>query len=271
MSDEANSQAWQAAGQAASAGAAAIGQAVGSKKQYERTKDLMDIQQNNQERLNQNAYNRQMQMWKDTNYSAQKAEMEKAGLNVGLMYGQSGGGGSTVGTNSGGSAASGNAPQYQDVGAISQAAKTAAELSMMKAGTEKLQAEARKANVEANVTEFGEQTAKDETTVRSQELTNKEAEIWAEMNAKNKYDEKGQNGWDIIAENEIKNSKSEATKQVNEAILSGLKNNSEVLNQKYTNEKINEIWHSIRQKWTQAGFKGLDSIISAVTKGAGKK
>ena len=33
----------------------------------------------------------QMQMWKDTNYAAQRNEMEKAGLSVGLMYGNGGG------------------------------------------------------------------------------------------------------------------------------------------------------------------------------------
>ena len=30
-------------------------------------------------------------MWKDTNFGAQRAEMEKAGLSVGLMYGNGGG------------------------------------------------------------------------------------------------------------------------------------------------------------------------------------
>ena len=30
-------------------------------------------------------------MWKDTNFGAQRDEMEKAGLSVGLMYGNGGG------------------------------------------------------------------------------------------------------------------------------------------------------------------------------------
>ena len=42
-------------------------------------------------------YKRNLQMWKETNFGAQRDEMEKAGLSVGLMYG-----------NGGGSAASGN-------------------------------------------------------------------------------------------------------------------------------------------------------------------
>lgn len=38
----------------------------------------------------------QMKMWRDTNYSAQIEEMKKAGLNVGLMYGNGGGGGAST-------------------------------------------------------------------------------------------------------------------------------------------------------------------------------
>lgn len=45
-----------------------------------------------------------MKMWRDTNHKAQVAEMKKAGLNVGLMYGGAGGGG-------GASSAPASAPQ----------------------------------------------------------------------------------------------------------------------------------------------------------------
>lgn len=44
----------------------------------------------------------QLDMWNKTNYEAQKKHMENAGLNPGLMYGMSGGGGSTTGSASGG-------------------------------------------------------------------------------------------------------------------------------------------------------------------------
>lgn len=62
-------------------------------KQFQRTKELMD-----------KSYIQQMQMWKDTNYNAQKAELEKAGLNPGLLYGMSGGGATTTGSGGSGSA-----------------------------------------------------------------------------------------------------------------------------------------------------------------------
>lgn len=50
----------------------------------------------------------QLQMWLDTNYPAQMEQLKKAGLNPGLIYGMSGGGSATTGSQSAGSAA--NAP-----------------------------------------------------------------------------------------------------------------------------------------------------------------
>lgn len=43
---------------------------------------------------------KQMQMWHDTNYGAQVKELEAAGLNPALLYGQGGGGGTTTGNTS---------------------------------------------------------------------------------------------------------------------------------------------------------------------------
>jgi hypothetical protein len=48
-----------------------------------------------------------MDMWNKTNYGAQVAQMEKAGLNPALMYGMGGGGGTTAGSQGGGNASSG--------------------------------------------------------------------------------------------------------------------------------------------------------------------
>lgn len=45
----------------------------------------------------------QMRTWNETNYAEQKAQMKKAGLNPGLMYGMGGAGGATTGSTQGGS------------------------------------------------------------------------------------------------------------------------------------------------------------------------
>lgn len=87
-----------------------------------------------------------LQMWKDTNYKAQKEEMEKAGLNPALLYGTSGGGGTTVG-NSGGSVSSGQAPQGG--GEIMGIMMQKAQLDLMKAQVEATKADANLKNVDA--------------------------------------------------------------------------------------------------------------------------
>lgn len=92
----------------------------GQKKQYKNQKKLMGIQYQNQRNLNQQGSDLQYDMWNKTNYPAQLEMMKKAGLNPGLMYGLGGGSGTTTGSQSGGSASSGNAGGFNpmDVGAL---------------------------------------------------------------------------------------------------------------------------------------------------------
>lgn len=91
----------------------------------------------------------QMQTWHDTNYSAQRAEMEKAGLNPALMYGMSGGGGTTTGSPSGSvtggrasDEASMKALSIQQQGMALQNAKLNAEIKVLESQADKNKAEA---------------------------------------------------------------------------------------------------------------------------------
>lgn len=74
----------------------------------------------------------QYDMWLKTNYSAQKRELEKAGLNPGLMYGEGGGGGTTTG-----SASAMPAPLHAQGMDIA----SAAQLALIKAQTENIKAD----------------------------------------------------------------------------------------------------------------------------------
>jgi len=103
---------------------------------------------------NQNAA--QYDMWLKTNYSAQKEQMEKAGLNPGLLYGMSGGGATTTG---GASAmpSSGQAHGIMDMQSIAQmrlleaqAAKLEAETAEIKGDT--YQPGEKSANLNADTT-----------------------------------------------------------------------------------------------------------------------
>lgn len=94
-----------------------------------------------QKELNQQAKNLALQQWKDTNYNAQRKELEKAGLNVGLLYGGSGSGGATANTGSGGSAPSQAPTNYEIGGMAMQGAQAAANLKLTEAQTENVNAD----------------------------------------------------------------------------------------------------------------------------------
>lgn len=94
-----------------------------------------------QRKLNEQGAELGLQMWKDTNYSAQIRELEKAGLSTGLIYGQGGAGGATTNAGSGGSAPS-QAPANFELGMAMQGAQQMAQLELMKAQTNKTNAEA---------------------------------------------------------------------------------------------------------------------------------
>lgn len=129
------------------AGAAGLGIAL-EKRNDERQLRMQDnlsrlgLQMDKQRMDYQNQ--KQLEMWKATNYSAQVEEMKKAGLSTGLMYGQGGGGGTTVGggmpTSSIGQAPSGGG----EIMGMMQLRSQEAQIELMKAQTEKTIAEADK-------------------------------------------------------------------------------------------------------------------------------
>ena len=98
---------------------------------------LLTRQKNNQMELNEQGKNLQLEMWRKTNYKQQIAMMEKAGLNPALMYKSAGQGGS-LGSQTGGSAVGGNAPQQpkMDITTILNA-------KLIKAQAEKIEAETK--------------------------------------------------------------------------------------------------------------------------------
>jgi hypothetical protein len=74
-------------------------------RQLKQQQALNDMQLASNKSMSDYQYNKQLEMWNATNYPAQMEQLKKAGLNAGLLYGQSGGGGTTTG----GGAASVNA------------------------------------------------------------------------------------------------------------------------------------------------------------------
>jgi hypothetical protein len=114
-----------------------LGMAGGSQSartQFNRQKELMALQQRNQQDLNIQGHQLQMDIWNKTNYGAQVDHMRDAGLNPALMYGSAGQGGQT-GSQTGGAASMGNVQQMQMMDM--QNLKIGAEIAAIKEGIEK--------------------------------------------------------------------------------------------------------------------------------------
>ena len=87
---------------------------------------------------------KQLEMWEKTNYKAQVDQMKKAGLSIGLMYGNGGGGGATTGGNMPTSNV-GQAPVGGgEIMGMLQLRSQEAQIELMKAQAEKASAEANK-------------------------------------------------------------------------------------------------------------------------------
>ncbi|AXH78095.1 MAG: DNA pilot protein [Microviridae sp.] len=78
-------------------------------RQLAQQEKLNELQIKGQKTMVDYNYGKELQMWKDTSYNAQKEQMKKAGLNPALMYGMGGGGGQTTGSPQG-TVAGGMAP-----------------------------------------------------------------------------------------------------------------------------------------------------------------
>lgn len=120
-------------------------------RNYHQQKKLTAMQVRAEKELGEFNQKQSMEMWNATNYEAQRAHMENAGLNVGLMYGGGGGGGATAQGGSAGSTGAGTPviPDYSraagmGIQAGAQAARAAAEIANIKADTEKKTVEANK-------------------------------------------------------------------------------------------------------------------------------
>lgn len=212
--DKRNSFGWDNAISAGGTILGMIGQEQRAKKQHNRQKELMGVQFDNQSKLNKQGSDLQYDMWKKTNAPAQVGMLKEAGLNAGLMYGQSGPGGMT-GSQGGGSAQSGSAAAPMDIGNSVQAGLMAAQMRNLDADTEKKKAEAKtSASIEGkNIKELdvmaadiNQKIANTENAIQLKELNRQKQEVEA---AKVKLTE-AQTG-NVEADTSLKGAKEEQT------------------------------------------------------------
>lgn len=122
---------------------------INDERQRQQQEALQRIQIKGQKEMTDYNMAKQLQMWHDTGYGAQRKQMEEAGLNPALMYGMGGGGGQTAGGASG-SVAGGQAPSGG--GEIQAMAGMGMQLQLLQAQKEVLETQAQKNKAEAEKT-----------------------------------------------------------------------------------------------------------------------
>lgn len=181
MNDISNAGAGLLGGAASSITGGAINQAF-NQTSIENQVDAQERLAKYQSDLN---YENQMKLWQNTNYQQQREQMEKAGLNIGLMYKGAGEGGSTgTGAGSGGSVSSTVNTNGINATSTLQGLMMKAQIDNMNADTEEKlsRVEANKNNVnvqnsqkglnEANTSKAEAETNLTKTNNAIQELNN---------------------------------------------------------------------------------------------------
>ena len=117
------------------------------KRAWEYEKEGMALQHQYGQQAADAEYKRNLQMWKDTNFGAQRAEMENAGLSVGLMYGNGGG---QAASTAGGDGMQPSGPKMNPVEAALQQQAMGLQLKQIEAQNRLASAETAKTLAEAN-------------------------------------------------------------------------------------------------------------------------
>lgn len=226
-----------------------VDQSVKSKKQFKRTKELMDIQQKNQGKLNEQGLAIGKDMWDYTNYGNQVKHLKEAGLNAGLIYGKGGSGGTTT-SPSGGSASSGQAPQERpmDIQNVISAQLAQSQIAVNEAQAKKLTADAEKTS--------GVDTTKTRGEIGSLEIANMINKIKADFEKGTKYSEeqKRRENENLVSEsrqryNESWKANAERNiREMEESILHG------TADEKVRQQQLITEGQEIGNQWARAGL-----------------
>lgn len=135
----------QQAGNAIGTGMGLLLEKHEDKRQLNQQSKLQELQMQGQRSMTDYNFQKELEMWHNTNYKAQMEELEKAGLNPGLIYGMGGGGGATTdikpGNVTGAEAPKGGQEIPQQQGMAIQRQQIALQMQLL---------EAQKANIEAD-------------------------------------------------------------------------------------------------------------------------
>lgn len=153
-------------GAAGTAANSAIGAGLGlmlekhnDQRQINQQTKLQNLSIKGSKEMTDYQYMKQLQMWKDTNYSAQMEQMNKAGVNPALLYGMSGGGATTTGGDAahvGEGRAEQNPGEIQSImgmGLMNQSAMNQAQIELMRAQARNLDADTANKPIQGTTTQ----------------------------------------------------------------------------------------------------------------------
>lgn len=218
-------------------------------------------------------YDLSMKKWNDTGYGAQKKQMEEAGLNPGLMYGM--GGGAQGQSN----ATTPNDQKGMELGQQMQGMN----LAMQQAQIENINEETRAKRIENK----REEDIGDRRKRSQEDLEWKRADAELEQ-IFNSFNEDGLSKGDEMelwkyevaeVEKEIAKRENNVQNETERERIGKIKYDyfnsiveKELKEAKIdlTREEERKIWHDIWQGWTNAGLKGLDTIVKGRLGSIGK-
>ena len=217
----------------------AVNQGIGMMNQGQQVK--------NQAGLMEHGANLAYRNWLRTNYSAQREQLEKAGMNVGLMYSQGGQAGQLNGGSSGSASA---APTFDVASAISQARALESQVKLNEAQAEKLKVETNKiGGVDTELTQTQVDMNKISNNFNSENFDTALEKSKSELNNINANTEKA------VADGKLSKI---------DGLTRAWENTSNVLNTIASTEKLNadvkQGWQKIAQGWKDLELKtrGLD-------------
>ncbi|AXH75326.1 MAG: DNA pilot protein [Microviridae sp.] len=118
------------------------------KRQLKQQEKLQDLSIKGSKEMTDYQKQKELQMWKDTNYGAQMEQLKGAGLNPGLIYGMSGGGGVTTG---GGAASVGQGHAPSGGGEVGMGIQQTMQLALMKAQKDNIDADTANKKAQGNL------------------------------------------------------------------------------------------------------------------------
>jgi len=235
-------------------------QGIANQMQLSQAQALQDMQIEGQKQMGLFNYDQQMKMWKATNYGAQRAEMEKAGLNVGLMYGKGGAGGAIANANPGnvsGQQASSQNNSIAGMGMMLQARQIEAQAKLAEAQARKIESETP---TEGNL---GDMTLANLKQQGISGMLDNALKAWMTSDP----DVRGGNEYDKTLDYHTQIGEgSKAVEQINAALLkTASETNANLANIDLTNQKIKGYWTELLNETKKADAAGIQAAAQKLS------